>query len=108
MAPPDTPHPPRKLGAPEVVALIASTICFLYAIHIIITDAFGDPSRYSNRSMSRPAMGLALTVATYLVARSSTPSLWVRIAAWPVLVFFSYLAFGAALIGISLLFRAIA
>src|SRR5688572_29862120 len=99
---------PRRFGTPEFVALALAAVCLFYAAHIIFTDAFGDSSRYSNRSLARPAMGLAIILVTYGAAQLPSLSLWVRIVAWPFAVFISYLALGAALLAISLLLRAIA
>ncbi|MBN8419852.1 MAG: hypothetical protein J0L73_13105 [Verrucomicrobia bacterium] len=109
MSLPDTasPRAAPRFGSSEFVALVSAAVCLLYAGHIIFTDAFGDASRYSNRSLAGPAIGLALVVVTYCVARFRSPRLWVRIVAWPFAVFACYLAFGAALLVISLFVRAV-
>lgn len=110
MSVPDTvsPRAARRFGSPDFVALVSAALCLIYAGHIIFTDVFGDVSRYSNRSLAGPAMGLALVVVTCCCARFRSPSFWVRIVAWPFAVFACYLAFGAALLAISLLIHAIA
>jgi hypothetical protein len=102
-----SPRATRRFGSPEFIALALAAVCLLYAAHIIFTDTFVDATRYSNRSLARPAMGLALVLVTYCCARFRSPSLWVRMIAWPFAVLACYLAFGAALLAISLLLRAI-
>ncbi len=108
MSVPETapPRAARRFGTPEFIASVLVAVSLLYAGHIIFTDAFGDESRYSNRSLAGPAIGLALVVVTYCVARFCSPSLWVRMVAWPFAVLACYLAFGAALLVISLFVRA--
>ena len=110
MSVPETvsPHAARRFGSPEFVALVSAAVFLLCAGHIIFTDVFGDASRYSNRSLAGPAMGLALVVVTYGCARLRSPDFWMRIVAWPFAVLACYLAFGAGLLAISLLIHAIA
>ncbi len=97
----------RRFGSWEFVVLSVASVCLLYAGHIILTQAFGEASRYSNRSLARPAMGLALVSVTYVLTRLRSQSLWLRIVVWPLAVFICYLCFGAALLIIRMLVGAL-
>jgi hypothetical protein len=101
------PHTTHRFGPFGFVASVLAAVWLLDAGYMIFIDVFGDAARYSNRSLARAAMGLAVVLVTYCAARFRSQRLWLRIAAWPFAVVVSYLAFGAALLGISLLIRAI-
>ena len=96
-----------KFRLAEFVLTASASPCPLYAGHIILTEAFGDASRHSNRSLARPAMGLAVSVATYLLVRLRNPRLLLRISLWPLAALTFYLVFGAGLLALSLLVKAV-